>query len=109
MNDFDYESESSERETETEVVASGLLPREQFRPGARLAVVDDPEPACATERLYREIGVRIDGTRTVLLVGPWCELQSEQSYRVRKLAEEAAAKTLVAVEIVECDRSLYRA
>ena len=109
MNDFDYESELSEGETETDVVASGLLPREQFRPGARLAVADDPEPACATERLYREIAIRIDGTRTALLVGPWCELRADRSYRVRKIGEETAAKTLITVEIVECNRSLYRA
>lgn len=111
MNDFDHENEIPERETETEVVASGLLPHEQFRPGARLEVADDPKQACETERLYREIPIRIDGTRTALLVGPWCELQSERSYRVRKLGEETARKALVAVEIVECDpeRSLYRA
>lgn len=108
MNDFDSENEILERETKTEVVASGLLPRERFRPGARLEVVDDREQECATERMYREIPVRIDGTRTVLLVGSWCELRRSRSYRVRKRGEGNAKGTLVTVEIVRTDGEKHR-
>lgn len=100
MNDFDNENVVSEHKTDAEVVASGLLPREQFRPGARLVVVGDPDQECATERLYREIPIRIDGTRTVLLVGSRCELQRRRSYRVRNVGAERGVESLVTVEIV---------
>lgn len=121
MNDFENEIESAEigpaetepaeSETDAEVVASALLPREAYRPGARLEVVDDSEEACQTRRIYREIPIRIGDTRSVLLVGPWCEIQPGQIYRVRKRANRARKPTgetetaaLLTVEIVaECD------
>lgn len=119
MNDFDSENEAPERETKVETVASGLLPRERFRPDARLAVVDEPERAREAERLYREIPVRVDGVGTVLLVGPWCDLQRDRSYRIRKRdagnrkrGGGNAVGTLVTVEIVvryDADGRRYRA
>lgn len=118
MNDFDTEPETTDFETEmeasetdAEVVASGLLPREVYRPSTRLEVVDDPEEAHATRRMYREIQIRINSTRSVLLVGPWCEIRPGRAYRARKRDNRVREPTvgtetpaLLTVEIVaECD------
>lgn len=117
MNEFDIEpesaefettaSETTESETDAEVVASGLLPGEAYRPGARLEVVEDSTETCETRRLYREIPIRIDDSRSVLLVGPWCEIESRRVYRVRKsdsrpqrYASEFESESLLTVEIL---------
>lgn len=103
MNDFETDGEEvTARGTDgdADVVAAGLLARDHATPGARLRVVDPPERTPATERLYRELPVRVDGTPTALLVGPWCRLRRERTYRIRTVGERRGWERLVTVEVV---------
>ena len=102
MNDFQRESDVPDRESGRDCAACGLVPREDYQAGATLMVRDGFEGR-ETDRLYRSVPVRIDGTETTLLAGTWCEFEDETAYRVTRASADGRRRErrLVTVELAE--------